>query len=573
MRAFLNLSVGRKLGASAVLAVAMLAVLVAAVWHQTGRVAGLQRAETQQEAAFNRIEVGANLVREVPVLERDLLLTPDAAGQAPARARLLGRLEEGLAEVAAGVATAETPALSRALDALKRAAAAYREALATLADQRVELIRARDERLFAQSADYDPMFEAVSGALGFDLEGAAQEEVRQRLMTVHAAVNDTRLGAQRLLATGEESQLRRVRRGIAQLRVHGRSLASAEAPARLREDLGRLNERAQAIAQAAEEVLLAGERVARLRAEQVGPAREALQRQLLSFGEAGHLIAAERRSSLVQASERARDLTLWIGLAIAAIVVLSGVAMARSIGAPLRRLAGAMRAIAGGNTQVTVADRGRRDEIGTIAEALETLRGTVGQAFAQGQMLGQLPAAVMNADPRDDFRITYMNAETHRLLDRIKAHLPVPPEQLLGQGIDAFHRLPEPDRRRLSEPDSLPHSARIRIGDEVIELRVSAIRDAGGAYSGAMLSWQLATEKVRLADTFEREVGAVVEAVASSAERLQDSAGALSGAAATSREEATAVAEAGARARGDVQSVAAAAEEMAASVSEIARRV
>jgi methyl-accepting chemotaxis protein len=107
----------------------------------------------------------------------------------------------------------------------------------------------------------------------------------------------------------------------------------------------------------------------------------------------------------------------------------------------------------------------------------------------------------------------------------------------------------------------------------VIELRASAIRDATGGYAGAMLCWDRRDRARRLADTFEREVGAVVEAVASSAERLQGSARELSALAATSGQEAGAVAEAGGRAHGDVQSVAAAAEEMAASVTEIARRV
>ncbi|MGC5198903.1 hypothetical protein ACLD7X_019150, partial [Aphanothece microscopica RSMan92] len=83
----------------------------------------------------------------------------------------------------------------------------------------------------------------------------------------------------------------------------------------------------------------------------------------------------------------------------------------------------------------------------------------------------------------------------------------------------------------------------------------------------------MTTEKVRLADTFETEVGAVVEAVAASAERLQASAGSLSVAAETSGAEAAAVAAAGESAHRDVQSVAAASEEMAASVEEIARQV
>jgi methyl-accepting chemotaxis protein len=100
------------------------------------------------------------------------------------------------------------------------------------------------------------------------------------------------------------------------------------------------------------------------------------------------------------------------------------------IGAPLRRLAVAMRAIAAGDAAILVPDRGRRDEIGGIATALEELRGTVQRAFAQQQMLEQLPMAVMTADPRDGFRIGTMNPAAHALLGRIAHLLPCRVEEM-----------------------------------------------------------------------------------------------------------------------------------------------
>ena len=573
MRFLLDLSVGRKLAATATLSVLLLATLVLLVREQGAAVVAAQHAQARTDAALTLIEQGADALREVPVLERDLLLTQDAAGQAPARAKLLTRIDDGISSLAAGIEAHGHPAMRAQLAALRAATQAYGAALADLATERARLVGVRDTQLFGQSVEYDSIFESVSGALRFDLSGEEEEDARQRLMTVHAAVAEIRLGVQRLLATGETTQIRRIRRGIAQVRVHGRGLAGIEAPPQLRAELGKLVTTATGLAQAAEQVLAAGEVVARLRQDRLEPTRRALQEELGRLGDLAHAVSAERRDMLVATAYRVRDIALWTGIAIALVVVLSGLAMARTVGAPLRRLAAAMGGIAAGNAEVAVPDRGRRDEIGTIAEALEALRATVGRAFAQGQMLEQLPTAVMNADPRDGFRITYMNTETRRLLDRIKAHLPMPPEQLMGQSIDVFHAKPEHQTRLLSDPSRLPHTARIRLGGEVLELTISAIRDASGTYTGAMLVWQIATEKVRLADTFEREVGAVVDAVASSAERLQASARELSGAAATSGEEAAAVAEAGARATSDVQSVAAAAEEMAASVNEISRRV
>ncbi|MGG5811395.1 methyl-accepting chemotaxis protein [Falsiroseomonas sp. CW058] len=573
MRLINRLSVGRKLAASAALALLLLVGLVGIVWHETAGMLDEQQDAARSEAARDRIDDGAAALRSVAVLERDLLLTQDQPGQAPARERLMARLEEGLALVVDGAGNHGDAAVSGAADPLARAVAAYRVALAALAEERVRLIRLRDDRLTALSTEYDSVFESVTASIGFDLGGDAQEDARQRVMTVHAAVNEVRLGVQRLLATGEETQVRRVRRGAAQARVHGRGLGAIEAPQRMKDDFARLADKAQAIAGAADDLLASGETVARIRQEQVQPARATLEGALTQLDAASLASAQRRRAELSATAQGVQRAALWTGLAIALVLVLSGLLMARAIGAPLRRLAGAMAAISAGDTSVAVPDRGRGDEIGAISAALETLRGTVGRAFAQGQMLEQLPAAVVNADPRDGFRITYMNAESHLLLARIAHLLPCPPDQMTGRGIEALHRGAERQRDLLSDPGRLPHTEKLRLGEEVLELRYSAIHDAAGGYTGTMLSWQLVTEKARLADTFETEVGAVVEAVAASAERLQGSASELSAAAETSGREAAAVSEAGSRAHSDVQSVAAAAEEMAASVTEIARQV
>jgi methyl-accepting chemotaxis protein len=572
MKILLRLSVGRKLAASAALALMMLTGLVGVVWTQASDMMADQRAAAQAEMALERMDQGAAVLRGVAVAERDLMLTQSLAGQEPARQQVMSRLDEGLAAVARAAGEYGDRQVGAAAEPLSRAVAAYRAALEALAAERLRLLGIRDEKVLPLSAEYDSIFEAVTASIGFDLQGEAQEDARQRVMTVHAAVNDVRIGVQRLLATGDDSQIRRVRRGIAQARVHGRGLSSIDAPARMRDDFTRLSDKAQANAAAADELLAALEAVSRLRQERVQPAREGLEQALAGLSEASAAAAERGRKELVATADQVRQATLWTGLAIALVLVLSGVLNARLIGAPLRRLSGAMAVISGGDTAVTVPHRGRGDEIGAIAEALETLRGTVGKAFAQGQMLEQLPAAVMSADPADDMRIAYINAEAYRLLDRISHLLPCPPQQLPGRKLDLFHQ-DEDHQRILRDASQLPFGEKVTLGEEVLELRYSAIRDSAGNHTGTMLSWQVVTEKARLADTFENEVGAVVEAVAASAERLQVSARNLSVTAETSGREAAAVSEAGGRAHSDVQSVAAAAEEMAASVTEIARQV
>jgi hypothetical protein len=203
MRFFLNLSVGKKLAASALLAVAMLVGLVAATWEETGRVVSLQRDQAQADAAQERIAAGAGALRDVPVLLRDLLLTQEAAGLGPARERMLARLDDGMAELAAGMDAHGHPEVTAFLPRLRAASAEFRGALDALGAERTRLLHVRDTGFFAHSAEYDPVFEAVSGGISFEpLETETLEETRQRLMTLHTAVNDVRIGAQRMLASG-----------------------------------------------------------------------------------------------------------------------------------------------------------------------------------------------------------------------------------------------------------------------------------------------------------------------------------------------------------------------------------
>jgi hypothetical protein len=68
----------------------------------------------------------------------------------------------------------------------------------------------------------------------------------------------------------------------------------------------------------------------------------------------------------------------------------------------------------------------------------------------------------------------------------------------------------------------LPHRQRIILGDEVLDVSISAIRDRDGEYVSAMLCWNVATGQARLADSFEQEVGGVVKAVAAAARQVQE---------------------------------------------------
>lgn len=176
----------------------------------------------------------------------------------------------------------------------------------------------------------------------------------------------------------------------------------------------------------------------------------------------------------------------------------------------------------------------------------------------QKQMLDQLPINAMMCD-LDDFTITYANAATVETLGRLEHLLPIKAKDIVGANIDVFHKAPQRQRTMLRDERNLPHRAKIKLGDETLDLKISAIRDAKGQYVAALLTWAVATKQVKLANDFESNVKSVVDGVSSAATEMQ----------ATSETMAAGAEEANVQAN----TVAAASEQLAKSIEEISRQV
>jgi methyl-accepting chemotaxis protein len=132
-----------------------------------------------------------------------------------------------------------------------------------------------------------------------------------------------------------------------------------------------------------------------------------------------------------------------------------------------------------------------------------TARLRLEQKAAQIQsMVENSPTAVIRADR--ELRITYMNPASTKALRTLEQYLPCKVDEIVGKSIDEFHKKPAHQRSLLADPANLPHRAVISVGPEKLELIVSAIRDHQGEYLGPMVTWEVVTEKVRLAEEAAR---------------------------------------------------------------------
>ncbi|WP_431017223.1 PAS domain-containing protein [Bradyrhizobium pachyrhizi] len=173
------------------------------------------------------------------------------------------------------------------------------------------------------------------------------------------------------------------------------------------------------------------------------------------------------------------------------------------------------------------------------------------------QMLDNMPINIMMCDT--DFNITYINQTSLKTLDTVKHLLPVAPDKILGNSFDIFHKNPAHQRRIVGDPKNLPHAAKIKLGPETLDLRVSGLTDKRGNYTGAMLSWSVVTGNVKLADDFEKDVKGLAGMLASASTQMQGTARSLTTTAEFVNQRSA--------------SAASASEELSSSVNEISRQV
>ena len=187
------------------------------------------------------------------------------------------------------------------------------------------------------------------------------------------------------------------------------------------------------------------------------------------------------------------------------------------------------------------------------------------------RMLDDMPINVMTAD-KDTLEINYINRTSINTLKAVEHLLPIKAEKALGTCIDIFHKNPSHQRRMLADPRNLPHNAKIRLGPETLDLRVSAILDDDGSYIGPMVTWSIVTKTVEVIDSFERNVKTAVESVAGSADEMRSAADVMASVVQETVAQSETIAANANEASSNVQTVAAATEELAASVAEIGRQ-
>ena len=203
----------------------------------------------------------------------------------------------------------------------------------------------------------------------------------------------------------------------------------------------------------------------------------------------------------------------WQVILAGVISVLAGVIIAiivtRKLLRPLSEIAGWTERLAQYEMNVEIGHRERRDEIGTLARAVQELKNTSINAARAQSGLENVTANVMIADINNI--IVYCNnsvIETlRRAQDDLRKDLPhFDADDLIGKSVDIFHKNPAHQQKLLANLTDT-YRARITVGGRVFDLIANPALNKRGERVGTVVEWADRTEEVRLGN----EVVALVQ--------------------------------------------------------------
>jgi methyl-accepting chemotaxis protein len=573
--------------------VGALVVLSGVSWFALDRIAAIGQLQDGVAGQANRSRAMENSLvaaQELRVVSREIqsLQTLAAVRNAVERAgkgyaaahEILERTRNETADGAEKVLLGEAlQSLDKTSDVVKRVAAL-----------RSDMLTVRQKRLFQMRSVFEASLRTLSDEIergtvlgtGVDAvrEGGGPAATTEQRDPALEEVGAYRTAMMRLqgsalmfMATGNGGAANEVRDAATESARRMDKMLNGDLPEAVKGDARMVDAIGKGMSEAATDLIAQTKRLDEMVQNEVEATTRSMQDAIAKVVEvfAANVRTASERATDLRA-EATREFIIFI-FGIGVVMALCGGLITQAVAGPMRRLTRTVQSIAAGDTSLAVGYAGRRDEIGRMAAAIETLRGVMRAAFVQSQMIEQLPIGVMTAEPAGNFNITYANSATTRLMRQVGDHLPVPPDRLVGHGLATFYRSIPGWEETLADPANLPVRDRIMIGEETFELEATALRDRSGGYAGPMLTWHQRTGQLQLASQFERSVGAIAEAVGHAAADMTEAAKVMASSATDTVTRIGTVTAASGQASGHVAAAAAGAEELAVSVSEIGRQV
>ena len=219
---------------------------------------------------------------------------------------------------------------------------------------------------------------------------------------------------------------------------------------------------------------------------------------------------------------------LYAQLSVAGLVMLAAMIAAtlflrRYLSRPLEDLCAAMNRIAQSDFEAEIPSLRRGDEIGVIGATLTQMRDALAGGAAERRENAFRSAAfdassapMMMIDT--EMRILHLNAAQTELLEALAPAIretrpDFDPRDVLGKSLGDFHETRHGIERLVSPEATLPQTIDMKIGETRLQLRVSAVSDAGGQAIGRVIEFNDVSQQ-----TLNRSIVSTLEASQACAE-------------------------------------------------------
>lgn len=210
------------------------------------------------------------------------------------------------------------------------------------------------------------------------------------------------------------------------------------------------------------------------------------------------------------------DVSGWMAAGvIAALLFLTCVAslISKPLTRPVAKLQQALEELAS-ESGAPVA-RGELVRFGAMADTVSELQSRFRRYCGTGTEQSYLGSAMANSSSATmivdrDMKIVFVNEELVKVLRAEEDILcemnpEIDLDNLVGHSIDAFHKNASHVAGLVSDPENLPYTADIRLGDTDFALHITSVVDADGNYIGNVVEWTDVTE-IRLQRALLRSI-------------------------------------------------------------------
>jgi len=248
---------------------------------------------------------------------------------------------------------------------------------------------------------------------------------------------------------------------------------------------------------------------ARIARERTLPLAAEMEDTINKIVEATKARAEQAHQNAVAALASAERLSMGMGVFVVVLLIGSAIFGARSIAAPLRKIANVLNDL----TQDRIVDvpyANRGDEVGEIAKATEVFKESIAEKVINLRVRAGLDVVRSNVMLADDaHKIMYMNASLKDMLRSAEAEIrkampAFDSNKLMGSHMDIFQK----DQAHQLENLTGIHETRFAVGTQKFFLAATAVADKHGKRSGTVVEWRNETVEKAI----EEEVDGLVKA-------------------------------------------------------------